>query len=614
VLWACLTALLLALCAVALSPDLPGPRTRVVKHAKMFDHRGQLMGDVELRHTQPGSVGEDTVKRFQVTLPEKTFEGPEGLMLTSVVPNLRALIRNDAGEQSIYSSYAADIRAANRSSRQSTSELEPHLVKLPSDWRQGNAGRAVVFEISGHDNQTIDMDQVWYGPYEELGVAYKWRYLIKWVGVHVLTAAYFLAAIAALAFWNSDRSYRSPGWFAGFCGFASLAMATGMATESPPVSWPLYLHFAIFFVGIASLFLVQFIFEKTGVRSARSDKALLAVALFFALAGVLLYEDRIRFPYALLIDFSCIVLGCVLVISLVQSLWRRPEFLNCVLLGGVGVSLLFGLHSVAVGWWTGFYATSYSLQFAPLPITLTMGWVVIRRYARMKLRTDALNLRLTRRVAQRETELQGAFESIAELQQDEAVRLERERFMRDMHDGLGAQLITSLRMAQRGALSHETMRDMLQECLDELRFSIESLKPTADDFLTVLGNYRYRLQPRLEAAGMTLKWRFDEVPAHYLSPQTTLQTLRILNEAVSNALKHAHSSQLDITGTLERSGYAIRVRDYGSGFHAPTVPTGEGLRNMALRAQQIDSKFTVESLPAGTTVGLVIPLSGERAT
>jgi signal transduction histidine kinase len=570
----------------------------------MFDHRGQLMGDVVLRHTQPGSKGEDAVKRFRVTLPEKTFEGPEGLLLTSIVPNLRALIRNDIGEKSIYSSYAADIRAANSSSQQSTSELEPHLVKLPSDWLQGNAGRVVTFEIRGHSNQTIDMDQVWYGPYEELGVAYKWRYLIKWVGVHVLTAAYFLAAIAALAFWNSDRNYRSPGWFAGFCGFAALAMATGMATESPPVSWPLYLHFAIFFVGIASLFLVQFIFEKTGTRSPRSDKALLGVALFFTLAGVLLYEDQIRFRYALLIDFSCIALGCVLIASLVRSLWRKPEFFNGVLLGGVGVSLLFGVHSVAVGWWTGFYATSYSLQFAPLPITLTMGWVVIRRYARMKLRTDALNRRLTRRVAQREAELQGAFESIAQLQQDEAVRQERERFMRDMHDGLGAQLITSLRMAQRGAMSHETMREVLQECLDELRFSIESLKPTADDLLTVLGNYRYRLQPRLEASGISLHWHMEDTPHTKSVSEYTLHVLRILNEAVTNALKHTATRKLSITGKVIYGRYVITVRDYGQGFDTATGVAGEGLQSMRQRATKINALLEIASSSDGSSVSL----------
>jgi signal transduction histidine kinase len=606
VLWVCLTALLLALCAVALSPDLPGPRTRVVKHAQMFDHRGQLMGDVVLRHTQPGSVGEDTVKRFRVTLPERTFEGTEGLMLTNVIPNVRVLI----GSQSIYSSYAAEIGAINKSSNESTSELKPHLIKLPSDWLQDNTDRIVMFEIRGHDNQTIDMDQVWYGPYEELGVAYKWRYLIKWVGVHVLIVAYLLAAIAALAFWNSDRNYRSPGWFAGFCGFAALAMATGMATESPPVSWPLYLHFAIFLVGIACLFLVQFVFEKTGVRSPRSDKALLGVALFFALAGVVLYEDRIKFPYALLIDFSCLLLGCVLVASLVRSLWRKPEFLNWVLLGGVGVSLLFGAHSVAVGWWTGFYSTSYSLQFAPLPITLTMGWVVIRRYARMKLRTDALNRRLIRRVARREAELQGAFASIAQLQQDEAVRQERERFMRDMHDGLGAQLITSLRMAQRGTMSHDAMRDVLQECLDELRFSIESLKPTADDFLTVLGNYRYRLQPRLEAAGIALQWRFDDVPSHSLSPLAILQTLRILNEAVTNALKHSHTTQLDITGQHLPGSYVVSVRDYGRGFAVQQDMHGEGLPSMEQRAGQIGAQLSFESGAGGTTVRLQLALQG----
>ena len=575
----------------------------------MYDHSGQLLSEVVLRHTQPGSFGNDKVKKFRVTLPEKGFDGPEGLMLASVIPNLRALI----GGQSIYSSYAADIRLMNKSAQESTSELKPHLIRLPSDWLQGNPSREVVFEIHGHDNQTIDMDQVWYGPYEELGRAYKWRYLIKWVGVHVLIVAYLLAAIAALAFWNSDRDYRNPGWFAGFCGFAALAMAMGMATESPPISWPLYLHFAIFFVGIASLFLIQFIFEKTGVRSPRSDKTLLAVAFSFALAGVLLYENRIRFRYALVIDLSCILLGCVLVASLMRSLWKKSEFLNWVLLGGVVLSVLFGLHSVAVGWWTGFYATSYSLQFAPLPITLTMGWVVIHRYSRMKLRTDALNRRLIRRVERREAELQTAFASINQLQQDEAVRNERERFMRDMHDGLGAQLITSLHMAQRGTMSHDSMRDVLQECLDELRFSIESLKPTADDFLTVLGNYRYRLQPRLEAAGIALQWRFEDVPEKSLSPQVILQILRILNEAISNALKHAKTKRLDITGTLKLKNYTITIRDYGKGFDIQNHQIGEGLLSMAQRAQKVNGKFGLTSASLGTMAEITIPIGSQNS-
>ncbi len=572
----------------------------MIGHAQLFDYKGQLIGPVVLRHTQAASVGADALKRFRVELPAKQFEGTAGLMVPNVVPRLRVLL----GKQIIYSTYAADFGTSNESS----AELKPHLIKLPDDLPTGVPTWSVDFEVHGHDHQEIAMDQVWYGPYEELGGAYKWRYLIKWIGVHVLIVAYLLSAIAALAFWNSDRSYRSPGWFAGFCGFAALAMTTGLATESPPVDWPLYLHFAIFFVGIACIFLTQFVLEKTGARTNRSDKALLILALFFVISGVVMYQDRIRFPYALVIDLSCLALGCVLIGSLLSSVWRKPELLNWVLLGGVLVSLLFGAHSVAVGWWTGFYSSSYSLQFAPLPITLTMGWVVIRRYARMKLRTDALNRRLTRRVARREAELQGAFASIAQLQQDEAVRQERERFMRDMHDGLGAQLITSLRMAQRGTMSHDAMRDVLQECLDELRFSIESLKPTADDFLTVLGNYRYRLQPRLEAAGLALQWRFDDVPSHSLSPLAILQTLRILNEAVTNALKHSHTTQLDITGQAMQGSYVVSVRDYGRGFAVQQNMPGEGLPSMAQRAGQIGAQLSFESGAGGTTVRLQLAL------
>jgi signal transduction histidine kinase len=571
----------------------------------MFDHRGQPMGDVVLRHTQEASTGVDAIKRFRIELPTKQFEGTAGIMVPSVVPRLRAFLAH----QMVYSTYAADIGFTN----ESTAELKPHLIRLPDALPEGMSTWTVDFEVNGHDRQEIALDQVWYGPYEELGVAYKWRYLIKWIGVHVLIVAYLLSAIAALAFWNSDRSYRSPGWFAGFCGFAALAMTTGMATESPPVDWPLYLHFAIFFVGITCLFLMQFIFEKTGVRSPSSDKALLGVALFFVLAGIVLYEDRIRFPYALVIDFSCLLLGCILVGSLAHSLFRKPEFLNWVLLGGVLVSLLFGAHSVAVGWWTGFYATSYSLQFAPLPITLTMGWVVIRRYARMKLRTDALNRRLTRRVAQRETQLQAAFVSISQLKQDEAVRQERERFMRDMHDGLGAQLIASLRMASRGSLSPAAMQEALQECLDELRFSIESLKPTANDILSVLGNFRYRLEPRLQALGIRLAWHTQDLAPGRIGAPAVLQILRILNEAITNALKHTQTTQIDITGQCDAEHYLLQVRDYGAGFDTSTPEQGEGLQSMQQRARRMGGLLTVDSNPQGTTLALRVPLEPAAA-
>ena len=49
--------------------------------------------------------------------------------------------------------------------------------------------------------------------------------------------------------------------------------------------------------------------------------------------------------------------------------------------------------------------------------------------------------------------------------------------MSDMHDGIGAQLISTLGMAEHGQLSSEEMATALRECLDDLRLTIDSLEP-----------------------------------------------------------------------------------------------------------------------------------------
>lgn len=543
-----------------------------------------------------GATGADTLKRFRFILPEKRFEGIDSLLLLGGFPNLRVLLN----DREVYSTYSYHAKNGNAS----VSELQPHLIRLPDTLSSGE--NRIEIQIQGRERHNIALDQVWYGPYDELANAYKWRYYLKWVSLHALIVVYLLSAISALAFWWSDRSYKSPAWFAGFCGFGAVAMAMGMATESPPVSWPLYSHVAIFLAGITCLFLVQFVLEKTGRRDSRTDRFLTGMAAFFFVMGFVMYRDEIRFPYALLIDISCLVMGLWLMAALVLALRKRADTLNLVLLAGIAVSLLLGLQSVAAGWWTGFYTSSYSVQFAPLPITITMGWVVIRRYARMKLRADALNRRLTRRVALREEQLRHAFASINQLHKEEAIRLERERFMRDMHDGLGAQLICSIRMADRGRISPPEMKEILQECLDELRFSIESLKPTADDFLAVMGNYRYRLQPRLQATGITLRWQVQAAPHQSLNPTQILHVLRIVNEAVTNAMKHSGGDTLIIQGEQKQGQYLLSIADNGHGFDAQHITAGQGLESMRHRARQLQAGLHINAASQGCTVTLVL--------
>jgi signal transduction histidine kinase len=149
----------------------------------------------------------------------------------------------------------------------------------------------------------------------------------------------------------------------------------------------------------------------------------------------------------------------------------------------------------------------------------------------------------------------------------------------------------------------------LRECLDDLRLTIDSLEPTENDLLPVLGNLRYRLDKRLKQQGIDLDWRVSEVPKlACMTPQNVLHVLRILQEAFTNVLKHARASTVQVETGVDAPGehVFIRVRDNGHGFTGDHA--GHGLANMRRRAQVIGGILQIHPSPSGTTLSLLLPV------
>ena len=70
--------------------------------------------------------------------------------------------------------------------------------------------------------------------------------------------------------------------------------------------------------------------------------------------------------------------------------------------------------------------------------------------------------------------------------------------MSDMHDGIGGQLIKTLSLVENGKAASHEVAAALQYCIDDLPLAIDSLEPTDDDLLPVLGNLRFRFEARLK--------------------------------------------------------------------------------------------------------------------
>lgn len=224
-------------------------------------------------------------------------------------------------------------------------------------------------------------------------------------------------------------------------------------------------------------------------------------------------------------------------------------------------------------------------------------------------RAQKANVELERLVAEKAREIETNHARVEDAMREQALALERQRIIADMHDGLGASLVALLRFvqAERG---DPYIEQRVKEALQELRIAIDALEPSEGNLGAVLGNLRYRLEPLLEKTGIRLEWEVAELPRiEALEPMGVFALQRIVLEAIANALKHSGATRIRLSAhAAANGGVEIRVEDNGRGFDASHPPAGLGLSNMRVRAARIGAQVEISShTGSGTIVHLLVP-------
>jgi|GEM_PF-2223134 len=172
---------------------------------------------------------------------------------------------------------------------------------------------------------------------------------------------------------------------------------------------------------------------------------------------------------------------------------------------------------------------------------------------------------------------------------------ERGRLMREMHDGLGSQLTATLYATRQQSLDKSQIETSLQELLNDLRLMMDSLQPEGVDLVSLLGQLRYRLQQRMQAAGLELKWQVEDLPLEWeLSPQEALNLQRLVQEALTNIIKHAGVNQASLSAHLDATGdLLLSICDQGHGLPEQQQTRGKGIANMHQRAEELGGQLQV---------------------
>jgi signal transduction histidine kinase len=190
--------------------------------------------------------------------------------------------------------------------------------------------------------------------------------------------------------------------------------------------------------------------------------------------------------------------------------------------------------------------------------------------------------------------------------------LERERLTREMHDGLGGQLVSVLSMVERGLAAPSEVAEALRRAIDDIRIVIDSLDPDTTDLPTALGKLRARLEPLLRRNGIALSWSIDEIPGlAAFAPEAALHVLRIIQEAVTNTLRHADADSVEVritAGGDRQRQLHISIRDDGRGLPTGMTAGGRGIKNMNSRAEELGAALRIEGTSSGTQIDLTVPV------
>lgn len=143
--------------------------------------------------------------------------------------------------------------------------------------------------------------------------------------------------------------------------------------------------------------------------------------------------------------------------------------------------------------------------------------------------------------------------------------------------------------------------------MNDLRLVIYSLDLGDRELPLALANFRERLIPQLHRLGVELDWSIAGLPeVSGVTPGNALAVLRILQEAITNALKHGPARKISIRGA-ESANAMVAITIENDGVPFLETNRGYGLANMRRRAQQLHGTLVLEAFDHGTRVVLLLP-------
>lgn len=208
---------------------------------------------------------------------------------------------------------------------------------------------------------------------------------------------------------------------------------------------------------------------------------------------------------------------------------------------------------------------------------------------------------------------------VSQIENQNKIQKERLAISRDLHDNIGSQLTLIISSVDTLKYKMETENQQIEQNLStissfakdaivELRDTIWAMNSdeiTIEELEIRVANFI----ERAKQASDKIRFSFfvDElIKDKILNSKQAMNLYRVIQEAITNAIKYSNSNVILINIVKENERLKIKIEDKGVGFDSNKINFGNGLINMKSRMEEISGNFTLVSTPTGTIIALEI--------
>ncbi len=453
------------------------------------------------------------------------------------------------------------------------------------------------------------LGQFYLAPEYQLIDSFQWKHLVRVDFVQWITLGMYTLSVIILAFWVARPKELIYGLFALQLAVWATHNLNLFVTEIP-TSALFWEAMTMSTFGWVVVLMILFNHRYIGNKSKPVERFILT----FSVLGIGLFflpntEDILNIGYKIW-NIFLLIFGLYSICHLGRVHWLRPHIDTYLMLfAGIPI-LVFGFHDVLLLNHIIDRSEGLIVQYSVIPAVVLFSWFLIRRFVQSLNVAEQLSETLEQRVQEKQLEIQAQYTKLQTMENERILAEERDRIMRDMHDGLGGHLVSLATLLQehRGKI-FDKLRQQVELSLLDLRIVIDSMDPTLNDLPSLLGTMRMRLMEQLNTAQIELEWAITELPdLPLMTPRHNLHIMRIIQEAVTNTVKHANASKLHIsTGMITPQEAYIRIHDNGNSAATNQHP-GRGIKNMHYRARQLGAMLNTQHQRTGYEVHLTLPV------